>query len=202
MNSSVVLLNFMRFKWSYLVHFAMYISLNLFEDPNYNDPPYTQEEFDTAVSELQTQGVLSLNPKMRNYDKRNKAFVIVLMMLRQLASYVNMKARGNREIILLSGFNVNDFTNHNIKGEFKVWRGEISGQVFAKWGSDLKASIYIVRYSIDEDGLRDQFTEIKIGNVSLTINGLVKMRTYLFSLSVVYSDHQGAFSPPISLEVM
>ena len=202
MKSSLVLLNFMRFRWSYLIHFAMYISLKLFDNPIFNDCPITKEEFDTAVSELQTQGVLSLNPKMRNYDKRNSALSTVFVMLRQLASYINMKARGDREIILLSGFGVNDFTNHNIKGGFKVWRGEISGQVKAKWGRDPKASMYILRYSIDEDGLRDQYTEIKLGNVSLTINGLMKLRKYLFSLSVVYPDHQGAFSDPISLDVL
>ena len=202
MNSSKVLLNFIKFKWTEQFLFAAYISLMLFGNVYFDDPPLTQEEFDAAIFDLQTEGVLSQNPKLRTFGDRNKALTKVLLMLRSLASYVNMKANGDREIILLSGFDVKDFTNHNLKRKFTVKRGKISGQVIAKWGRDPKASIYVVRYSIDEDGFRDQFTEMKIGKVRLTINGLVKMRTYLFSLSVVYSDHQGAFSDPISLSVL
>ena len=202
MNSSKVLLSFMKFKWQEQFLFAAYISLTLFANVYFDDTPFTQEEFDAAIFDLQTEGVLSQNPKLRTFGERNKALARVLLMLRYLASYVNMKANGDREIILLSGFDVNDFTNRNVKGKFNVKRGKISRQVIAKWGRDPKAGIYVVRYSIDEDGLREQYTEIKIGKVTLTINDLLKARTYLFSMAVVYSDHQGEFCDPVSLMVI
>jgi len=202
MNSSKVLLSFIKLKWTEQFLFAAYISLMLFGNVYFDDPPFTQEEFDAAIFDLQTEGVLSQNPKFRTFGERNKALAKVIHMLRSLANYINMKAKGDREIILLSGFDVNDFKNHNVKGKFRVKRGEISRQVIARWSRDPKACIYIVRYSIDEDGLRDQFTEMKIGKVKLTINGLMKLRTYLFSMAVVYSDHQGAFCDPISLSVL
>jgi len=202
MKFSIVLLSFMKFRWSDLVHFAMFISLMLYNCPLFNNPPVTQAEFNAAILDLQTKGVIAYIPLPENINNRDNAVAIVQNMLRQLASYTNMISCGDKFTIFLSGFSARVFTNHNIKKVFNVFQGTISGQVIAEWGSIDKAASYVIRYSIDEDGLRDKFNEIGIGNLGLTINGLTRGKDYLFSLAVVYSNHQGEFCSPLSLMVV
>jgi hypothetical protein len=126
----------------------------------------------------------------------------LLTATRQLASYVDMICLGDKFKIILSGFNAYTPGSRSGKAIFSVIHGIISGQVIANWGSDDNAASYVLRYSIDEDELRDIYVQVGIGKIGLTIDGLIPGKVYLFSLAVVYSDHQGEFCDPISLMVV
>jgi hypothetical protein len=202
MKNSVVSLEFNSYKWSDLVHFAMFISLMFFNCSLFGTSPFTKAAFDAAILDLQTKGVIAFIPLAENLENRDKALETLLTMLGQLASHVNMIAIGDKIVIIKSGFKVRIFTNHNPKKGFSVVNGIFSGQVIAKWGKKAEATSYIVRYSINEDGKRDVYTQIGIGKTGLTIKDLIKGKEYMFSLAVIYADHQGEFCSPIKLIIL
>ncbi len=202
MNTSVVKLNFMKFKWSELVHFAMYISYMLFNCPLFGNPPITKADFDAAILDLQSKGVLAYDPKSNFIHDRDEAILVLLEMMRQLANYIKMVSLGNAFIIRLSGFKANVFKNHHTKSKFTVKHGEISGSVIAKWGRDVQAFSYVVRYSINEEGLKDIFKEVNAGKTKVTIENLLKGKEYLFSLAIVDENGKSAFGNPVYLMVI
>lgn len=199
---AAVLLNFMKFKWSDLVHFAMYISLMLFNCPLFGNPPMTKAVFDAAILDLQTKGVKAYDPNEPNIKERDDAMEVVSQMMRQLANYVLMESDEDLIIILRSGFKPNIFKNHHTKTKFTVKHGKISGSVLAKWGRDPKAFSYVLRYSINEEGLRDVYTEVSVGLTKVTINNLLRGREYMFSLAIVDEKGKGIFCNPILLMVI
>ena len=203
MDKSRVKLDFVEMSLANFIALCMYVSLMLFANVLFVLPPMTKVEYDELIKDFQTKYVAAL----RGFDPiKNKAkddaYQLLMTATRQLASYVDMICLGDRFKIILSGFNVYSPGSHTGKAVFSVIQGAISGQVIATWGSEPNFSSYVIRYSIDEDGLRDVYTQEGIGSIGLTINGLTPGKVYLFSLAVVYSDHQGVFCDPLSLMVV
>lgn len=202
MNSSIVKLDFMKYKWSDLVHFAMFISYMLYSCPLFGTAPLSKADFDAAILDLQTKGVIAYDPKSNKINDRDEAMQVLFVMLRQLADYVNMKSLGNYYNIKLSGFNANVFKNHHKKAVFTVKQTKISGSVIAKWGRNPKAFSYVIRYSINEEGFRKIYTEVNAGKIKITINNLQKGREYIFSLAIVDENGKGIFGNPVFLMVV
>ena len=203
MKQSRVLLDFPEMGLADFLILCMYVSLMLFANVLFVSPPVTKVEYDTLIKDFQTKYVAAL----RGYDPvknqlRDEAYKILMATTRQLASFTDMICMGDRIKLLLSGFNVYTPVSHTGRAVFSVILGAISGQVIATWGSEPNFCSYVIRYSIDEEGLRDVYTQIGIGTIGLTINGLTPGKVYLFSLAVVYSDHQGEFCAPLSLMVV
>ena len=202
MKFSKVLLSFSKFNWSDMVHYAMYVSLLLFSCPLFANPPFTKAEFDAAILNLQSKGVLAYSNNPMDINERDIALDNFNSMFRSLASYVDIISNGDIQIILLSGFKARVYTNHNPKSSLKVKHGEYSGVVKAKCGKDINAYSYVLRYSINENGLRDVFTEISVGLTKLTIDNLLKGREYMFSLAIVNDKGKGVFGNPVFLMVI
>lgn len=202
MKTSKVLFDFPQFNWSNLVHFAMYVSIMFFNCPLFTVHPFTKEEFDTAILDLQSKGVNAYDPKLGYIANRNEAWKVLMKMMRQIASSVEMVSGGDAAIIVLSGFKAKSFTNHNPKSKLKVKHGKLSGQVEAKWGKDPKAFSYVLRYSINEEGLRDVYTEVNVGKTKVTINNLLRGREYMFSLAIVDENGKETFGNPVFLMVI
>ena len=123
-------------------------------------------------------------------------------MLRQLVSYVEMECGGDAIKIALSGFNVYTPKGHSGPAVFGFTQGIISGEAIGDWPSIANAKSYVIRYFINEDVLKSVFTQVNVGKIGCTINDLIKFKEYGFSLSVVFSDHQGEFCPPVFLTIL
>jgi len=202
MTRSRVLLDFPEFKWFLLVHFAMYISSLFFACAFILAPPFTKVVFDAAIADLQSKGVAAMGKDKVKIRERDSALLVVVNMLREAASYVDMVCGGDLVKILLTGFNAFTPKGHGGTTIFTVIQGLASGSVDADWPNDVNAHSYIIRYSINEEGLRDVYTQVSAGTIGCTITGLTKTKEYMFSLASVYSNSQGEFGDPVFLIVI
>ena len=198
-----VLLDFVGLPWQFLVPFANRVSIMFFANALFSGCTITKVEFDAAVLDLQTKGALDIHGTSITKTTRDKAYDLLMGLMRQLADYTNFIAKGDMAIILHSGFNSTSSTTHGGKGGLKAVNGEISGDVDLSWGKIPNARSYIVRYCLNVDGQRDIFvTEGGKGTTGAVIHGLVKGTEYMFYMCAVYSDHQGAFCNPVYLVIM
>jgi len=198
-----VLLDFVGLPWQFLVPFGSRISILFFANELFSGCAITKVEFDTAVKDLQTKGVLNIHGDELTKVARDAAYDLLMGLMRQLADYTNFVAKGDMAIILQSGFNSTSPTTHGGKGGLEAVNGEISGDVILSWGKIPNARSYIVRYCLNEDGQRDTFvTEGGKGTTGAVLHGLVKGKEYMFYMCAVYSDHQGAFCNPVFLVIM
>ena len=202
MTKSRILLDFPHYRWSELIHFAMYISLILFACVLFGAPPFTKIEFDIAIKDFQTKAVAAMDKDPNKIKLRDSAHEVLLNMLRQLVSYVEMVCMGDAVKLAESGYNVFTPSGHSGTVVFGFAQGLISGQAIGEWPSIPNAKSYVIRYFINEDGLKDVFTQVNAGTIGCTINGLTPLKAYGFSLSVVYSDSQGEFCAPVFLTVL
>jgi hypothetical protein len=201
-NNARVKLDFMGFKKGELIMFCMYVSLLLFACTFMITPPFTKVEFDAAIKDYQSKAVAAMGKDPAKIKLKDAAEAELKKMARMLSSYVDMMCYGNYDEINQTGFTVYSQDGHSGQIEFTVRQGITSGQVIAEWPKDQNNHGYMFRYSINEDGLRDVFTEVNAGTTGCTINGLSPLKEYMFSYYVVYSDYIGEYCDPVFLTVL
>lgn len=203
MNKSRVLLNFMTMNWKELGPMGSLIISILYTAAFFTSPPVAKAAIQAAIDDLRDKGFVTLRrcstPQM---NARIAAENHLRSLLRKNADYVNMMSEGDRARILESGYDVYTPEYSASATVFTVINTEYSGQVYANWPADVNNHGYVVRYSLNEDGHRDIYTEVNAGNTNCTIDGLIPGKVYLFSYCVVYSTGNGAFCEPVSLMVM
>ena len=201
-DNSRVKLDFIKLKTGELTIFAMYVSSLLFACVFMIAPPFTKIAFDAAILDYQLKTVAALGKDPAKIKLRDAAEVVLKRMLRQLASYVDMICYGNADQINLTGFTAYTQEGHPGKGEFTVVQGASLGEAIAFWPMDPNNHGYVLRYSINEDGQRDVYTEVNAGTTGCTITGLTPLKEYMFSYCVVYSNDKGAYGDPVLLMVI
>ena len=154
------LLGFNSYRWQDLSMFAMKISSMLYSSTTFEGQPYTKVEFDAVVTKHLTKGVAAINGTAFQIQEREDAGEELKYILRESANYVNMISKGERSKILLSGFEVSSSVSHSGKAVFSIKQSEFSGQVDLSWGKVYNASSYAVRYSLNEDGKREEYTQV------------------------------------------
>ena len=201
-NNARVKLDFMGFKKGELIMFCMYVSLLLFACTFMITPPFTKVEFDAAIKDYQSKAVAAMGKDPAKVKLKDAAEAELKKMARMLSSYVDMMCYGNYDEINQTGFTVYSQDGHSGQIEFTVRQGITSGQVIAEWPKDQNNHGYVFRYSIDEEGLRDIFTEVNIGKTECTVDGLIPGKVYIFSYSVVYTSGKAPFCDPIIMMVI
>ena len=201
-NNSKLLRDYKLLTWQYLTFFGKNVSSLFFLLTFVLVPPCTKIEFDAAIDDLMQKGVLAMTPGLNRVNNRESARLIVISFLNQLASFSEMEYKGDAVKLSGTGFNVYTPNSGHGPAVFTVEQGIISGQIIANWPAEPNNHGYSFRYSINEDGLRDVYTEVNCGLTTCTLNDLTPLKEYIFSYCVVYSDHKGAFVDPIFLTVL
>ena len=202
MTKSRVMLDFPHFRWSDLIHFAMYISVLLFACTLFGSTPFTKLEFDAAIKDFQTKAVAAMDKDPNKIKLRDSAHEVLLNMLRTHVSYVEMECGGDAIKIALSGFNVFTPKGHSGTVVFGFAQGLISGEDIGDWPSIANAKSYVIRYFINEDVLKSVFTQVNVGKIGCTVDGLIPGKVYIFSYSVVYTSDKAPFFDPIIMMVI
>ncbi|MEI6820319.1 MAG: fibronectin type III domain-containing protein [Bacteroidota bacterium] len=202
MKNSKIRLDFAQLCWQFLIPFAMSVSGLFYLLTFVLVPPCTKIELDAAIHDLLTKGVASLTPGLGKVNLREDAYKIVVNYLRQLAHFAEMEYEGDGKKLLLTGFNIYSPESGSVPIIFNVIQGTFSGQVIANWPFDQNNHGYVLRYSINEVGLRDVYTEVNAGTTGWTLEGLTPLKEYMFSYCVVYSTYKGTFCDPVFLTVI
>ncbi len=193
----------MTMNWKDLGPFGSLIISILYTAAFFTSPPVTKIIIQAAIDDLREKGFVTLRRcTPAQMSARTAAENTLKSLLRKNADYVNMMSEGNRERILESGYDVYTPEYGASATVFTVINTEFSGQVYANWPADVNNHGYLLRYSLNEEGHRDDYTEVNAGNTNCTIDGLIPGKVYLFSYCVVYSTGNGAFCNPISIMVM
>ena len=189
-------MGFMDENWQFHYFLGVHISNTIYEIPKYSlGIPVAKVDYDASLADLLLKGTPTLRgASITETALRNAADKVVLGFTRQLAEWVNLKSNGVRADILLSGFDATLHGTHGKKGSLSAKAGELPGQVELDWEAYPNARAYATRYFLNEEGFRDVYTlPPSKGTTGYTINNLTRFKEYGFQISVIYSDHQGAF---------
>ena len=203
MNRSRVLLNFMSMNWKELGPFGSLVISILYTAAFFTVPPVTKIVIEEAIENLRTTGYLTLRRcSASQMNDRTKAENTVKTLMKKNADYVNMMSEGNRDLILQSGYDVYTPEYSGNATVFTVVQSIYSGQVVAEWPADANNHGYIFRYSINEEALRNIYTEVNAGTTGCTVDGLIPGKEYIFTYCVVYSNNCSPYCDPIIMMVI
>lgn len=182
MNKSRVLQNYISMNWKDLGPFGMLVSSIFYTVGFLISPPVAKLMLDAAIEDLREKGFVTIRRcSIAEMNLRTQAEDHLKSLLRKNSDYVNMMSDGDRAKIIASGYDVYTPEYSANPTVFTVKQGIFSGQVIAQWPTDPNNHGYMFRYSINEEGLRDVFTEVNAGNTECTVDGLTPGKVYIFS---------------------
>jgi hypothetical protein len=122
----------------------------------------------------------------------------LMLLMNDLASYVQMIAAGDDGIVHLAGLEVKGFSRRNPR-DFSVEQGDHTGSAVVT-APYVRRAAYLWEYTNDPSG-----TWISAGDTltsSIEINDLVPGTRYWFRVAVIDSTGRHPFNTPLSLIVL
>ena len=124
---------------------------------------------------------------------KNQAKRDLLVLLSQLADYVNLTGQGDEGVLVKSGFILNKVPQPvSLKAPTRVLvlDGGNSGELVLKFKSVTGASCYLFQYTTDAMLSEESWVSIPATTTSYTFTGLTKGRTYYCRAVAVGSNQQ------------
>ena len=194
MKEPKIVVSFARTSDSNLSTKSQFIISSMTGNTNFTTPTPTlavltaaRTAFDTALAAAQTRDVNKIAVKN---DKRE----LLIVLLRQLANYVELISNGNRTIMLSSGFELakdgNDSVSLGNINNFTVTEGNNIGQVVSKCEGVENCISYLHCYTLDPVSNASIWTELATSTSSYTFEGLESGKKYWFKLKAVGRKNQ------------
>lgn len=124
---------------------------------------------------------------------KNQTKQALLLMLSQLADYVNLAAQGDEGVLVQSGFNLNKVpqpVNMKAPTGIALLDGGNSGELFLKFKKVSGASSYLFQYTNDTLLAEESWVSIPATTTSYTFTGLTKGATYYCRAVAVGGNQQ------------
>jgi hypothetical protein len=173
------------------------------DNPAFPNPP-------AALAELEKEAPIfreSLR-KARNRDKewvavKNNKKAQVLVLLEEVAAYVTATSKGDRALILNSGFDATEETTGSAKpyiGSLVVEIG-IPGEAILHARNQRGAVAYVHQYATEVPGLNTVWISQGSSIADHTFTGLYSDKRYWFRVVAIGRKGQQGFSPVISRSI-
>ena len=124
---------------------------------------------------------------------KNQSKQTIMLMLSQLADYVNLIAQGDEAILAQSGFDLNKVPEPISMGaptRLVLLDGGNSGELFIKFKAVIGAFSYLFQYTADPLLANDSWVSIPATTTSYTFTGLTKGTTYYCRVVAVGANQQ------------
>ena len=169
----------------------------------YPNPPQALDELEKVVPELETALV-----KAKSRDKewvaiKNNQKATALALLAQLAQYIIETSKGDKALILSSGFEVVEEQTGNIKPSIEsleVIRGA-PGEVIVRAKVKKGAVAYIHQYATEAPGPNTVWHSAGHSTGNYTFTGLNSDKRYWFRVIAIGRKGQQAISPVVSRSI-
>jgi len=170
-------------------------------NPAFSDAPVALAKLKKVLPKFQTGLVNALGRDKHMVAIKNNLKAIVLDLLDELAKYVIQKSKGDRIIILSSGFDAN-------KERRKIGSAPSIGVLEVELGPPGKATVtarnitgaraYIHQYTTEPPGLNTVWISEEGTEKRYTYEGLISEKRYWFRVVAIGSRSRKAYSPIVS----
>ena len=177
------------------------VLINMDNNSTYPDPPPALAELEKKAPELQDALANAKGRDITMVSIKNDKKAIALNLLQEVADYVTLKSKGDRTLILTSGFYV---SNETIKRnqppsieKLEVDLGQ-AGEATTRVKNVTGVKAYIHQYTTEQPTLNTLWAGMGTSLGSYTFEGLISDKRYWFRVVVVGTNDQRAYSPVVS----
>ena len=186
-----------------LVTLIKHILKQLKGNADYATPPEALAELEKLLPELE-----EALERAKTRDKhwvaiKNKKKAIALALLEELADYVLAISKGDRELIISSGFEPTDDTNGTDKTSIEILEVMLTGPGEAALHVKNQKGVvsYIHQYTTEAPGPNTMWHSAGSTKGDYTFTGLATDKRYWFRVIAVGRKGQQAFSPVVSRSI-
>jgi hypothetical protein len=174
---------------------------NMDNNPDFSDAPPALAELKKVLPEFRTARANAKGRDIKMVSIKNDKKAIVLDSLQQLADYVTEKCKGDKTMILSSGFNAPGEDSGSKPplsiGLLEVKLGE-SGEATTRAKIVTGAKAYVHQYTKEPPGVNTEWIGEGSSSVTHRFGGLASDQRYWFRIVAIGVNKQRAFSPVIS----
>jgi hypothetical protein len=173
-------------------------------NPAFTDPPTALAKLKKILPEFQTSLAHAAGRDKHLVAIKNKKKLIVLDLLEKLAKYVTEKSKGDRAIILSSGFDAN-------RERRKTGIPPAIEKLEVKLGSPGEVTIcarnvtgsrgYVHQYTTEPPGAKTQWIGEGSSSKRYTFRGLQSEKRYWFRIIAIGSSRRRAYSPIVTVVI-
>ncbi|THU40365.1 hypothetical protein FAM09_10890 [Niastella caeni] len=174
---------------------------NMENNAVFPNPPAALADLKKLLPELQDALVKAEGRDKKMVSIKNDKKAKALDLLQVVANYVTETAKGERTLILESGFDVT--TDHSRGTEppsivtLEVELGQ-SGEATTRAKNVTGAKAYVHQYTKEPAGSNTEWIGIGSSSISHTFEGLTSDKRYWFRVVVIGFNKQKAYSPVVS----
>ena len=170
-------------------------------NPDYPNPPAALAELKKKLPEFRSARVNAQGGDKKQVSIKNDLKAVILAILLELAEYVTVTSKGDRTLILSSGFDVNESrTTRNLApsiGKLEVELGE-AGVATIRTKDVTAVKAYIHQYATEAPSINTVWYQDGSSQGEHTFEGLSSDKRYWFRVVAIGYNKQKAFSPVIS----
>ena len=175
---------------------------NMRNNPAYTDPPPALAELEKKAPELQDALANAKGRDITMVSIKNDQKAIVLNLLQVVADYVTLKSKGDRTLILTSGFYVNGETNYRSNQPPSIEKLEVelgqAGVATTIARNVTGAKGYAHQYTKEQPNAHTEWMGTASSHASHTFEGLSSGQQYWFRVIAIGLKRQRAYSPIVS----
>jgi hypothetical protein len=170
-------------------------------NPDFSDAPPALAELKKVLPEFRTARANAKGRDKQMVSIKNDKKAVVLDLLQQLVDYVTVKCKGDRTMILSSGFDASSENGGNNQspsiGLLEVELGQ-SGEVTTRAKNVMSAKAYVHQYTKEPPGVNTEWIGEGSSSVSHSFQGLTSDKRYWFRVVAIGFNKQRAYSPVVS----
>jgi hypothetical protein len=174
---------------------------NMDNNPDFSDAPPALAELKKVLPEFTEARANAKGRDITMVSIKNDKKAIVLDLLQQLADYVNVKSKGDRTMILSSGFYATSDDSGNNEppsiGSLEVELGQ-SGEVTTRAKNVAGAKAYVHQYTKEPPGTNTEWIGEGSSSANHTFEGMMSDKRYWFRVVAIGVNKQKAYSPVVS----
>jgi len=174
---------------------------NMENNTVFPNPPAALAELKKVLPELQTALVKAEGRDKQMVSIKNDKKAIMLALLQELSEYVTVTCKGDRTLILSSGFDVTGENNGNtLPPSIEILEVELgaSGEATTRIKNITGAKAYVHQYTKEPPGVNTEWIGEGSSEGSHTFNGLVSDKRYWFRVVAIGYNKQRGYSPVVS----
>ena len=171
-------------------------------NPNFSDPPPALAELKKILPEFSTDLVNARGRDKEMVSIKNDRKAKVLALLQEIADYVTVKSKGDRTMILNSGFEVTGDNGGSSKEPPSIEILEVElgppGEATTRIKNVTGAKAYVHQYTKEPPGLNTEWIGVGNSEGIHTFEGLSSDKRYWFRVVAIGYNKQRGYSPVVS----
>jgi hypothetical protein len=172
-------------------------------NPVFPNPPAALAELEKVLPELQAALVNAQSRDKEWVSIKNDKKALALALLEELAQFVIAACKGDRTLILSSGFDVTDEQNTRIVTVIETLAVELGapGEATVRIKKARGAMAYVYEYAIEPPGPNTVWVREESTIRDHTFKGLSSDKRYWFRVLAIGRRGQKAYSPVVSRSI-